>query len=106
MGAASDADKLHVAPELRFDHRPSHNAWIAGAIGGHEAEPETGGYHGQSPVVALAPIGGRAGDALRAENFVGVAGKLAVDAMNVALAVKLTYRKHSLIREAVIAMAP
>src|SRR5215470_16669647 len=101
MGAASDADQLHVAPELRFDDRQSHNARMACGIGGHEAEPETGGHHGQCPVVALAPIGGCAGDALRVENLVGVAGELAVEAMNVTLTVKLAHRKRFLTREAV-----
>src|SRR5215204_7780915 len=51
---------------------------------GHEAEAEAARHHGEDPVVALAPIGRLAGEAVLLPERAGIAVELAVDAIEVA----------------------
>src|SRR6266446_4974203 len=70
----------------------------------HEGEAQSRRNHRKGPVVALAPIGGRAGDALLLQNLICVTGELTIYAMDVVLAVHLPHRKRPLVSEAVTAM--
>src|SRR5262249_54922922 len=73
-------------------------------IGRHEGEAQPGCYHRQSPIVAFAPIGRRAGDALLLKNLIGVPREFPVHAVNVIFAIHFSHRKFPLVGESVAAM--
>src|SRR5215470_7029211 len=70
----------------------------------HERKAEPRSDHSQGPIVALAPIGGRASHAFLLENMIGVAGELAIHSMDVAFPVQLPDREGALASESMLAM--
>ena len=82
----------------------SDHARVLDGIGRHERETQSGSDHCQRPVVALAPVGRRAGDALFVQYTVGIAREFAVQAVNIILAIHRADGRTARIRQPVFSM--
>src|SRR5262249_58465560 len=71
-------------------------------VGRHECPAQARCDHRQRPVVAIAPINRPAMNVLGSEHRVGIARKLAVHAVDVALAIEIFDANTAAIRQAVI----
>ena len=89
MGPAANRDQIYLPPELRLNYRQSHNTRVAHGMDRHECPSETGGDHRQSPIITIAPIHGRASNALRLKYGIGVAGELAIRPVNILFAIEI-----------------
>src|SRR3954471_16701674 len=71
-------DEGDLAPDFRLDQRAADDAPMIDAESGHERVAEAGGRHREDPVVALALVDGRPGDALGLEDRVRGGAQLAI----------------------------
>src|ERR1700722_18246091 len=89
IATPSYAHQAYLSPKFGLDDRQTDHAEMFDRVCRHECKSQPGGDHSQSPVVALAPIDGVAGDSVLFENPVGVTSEFAIHAMDIALAIHL-----------------
>src|SRR5215813_2965728 len=91
MRTSAHGHQVHLAPELRLDQWPHHDIRaLRNGILRHEGEAEAGRDHGKNPIVAVAAIHAFDLRAALGKNIARNVDLLAVDAVEVALAVEIT----------------
>src|SRR5262249_15646848 len=102
--SAAYSDKIHFSPELGLNDGERDDAGMVRGIFRHERKAKPRSDHSQGPIVALAPIRGRASHAFLLKDMIGVAGKLAIHSMDIAFPVQLPDREGALASEPMPAM--
>src|SRR5260370_11610585 len=91
MRTSAHRHQAHLAPELGLDQWPHHDIRaLRDAILRHEGEAEPGRNHGKNPVVAVAAIHPFDLRAVLGKNIARNLHLLAIDAVEVTLAVEIT----------------